>query len=55
MTGITEDTNIHGMCEYYGHDWTKNELLTARQSSGYRVEQCARNGCDAARRVWVGG
>lgn len=47
------DTNTHAMCDYYGHDWSKNNLMTSRQPSGYRVETCQRNGCDAARRVYV--
>jgi len=54
MPGITEDTNTHAMCDFYGHDWRKNDLLTARAKKGYRVEHCARNGCDAARRLWKG-
>jgi len=49
-----ETTNTHAMCDYYGHEWRKNDLLTSRASAGYRVEVCARNGCNAARRLYVG-
>jgi hypothetical protein len=50
----TEDTNTHAMCDYYGHDWRKHDGFTARQSKGYVVQVCKRNGCDAARRVHKG-
>jgi hypothetical protein len=49
-----ENTNTHAMCGFYGHEWRKHDLLSAKQGKGYRVEVCARNGCDAARRVYNG-
>ena len=49
-----ETTNTHAMCEFYGHSWRKSDLFTRRAKKGYRVEVCARDGCDAARRVWKG-
>lgn len=42
----------HAMCDYYGHDWFKNAGLTARESAGYRVEECKR--CGELRRVYYG-
>lgn len=48
-----ETTNTHAMCNYYGHDWVKSDMLTARQKKGYEVQVCKRD-CDAARRVWKG-
>lgn len=50
----TEETNTHAMCDWYGHDWTKSDILTAKAKRYYRVEVCKRNGCDAARRVYTG-
>lgn len=49
-----ETTNTHKMCDWYGHQWSKHTGLTARQSKGYEVQVCQRNGCDAARRVYKG-
>ena len=49
-----ENTNTHAMCEFYGHEWHKHDLLTSKQKSGYVVEVCQRSGCDAARRIWNG-
>lgn len=51
---FNEETNTHAMCDFYGHDWKKNALLSAKQKKGYRVEVCTRSGCDAARRVYEG-
>lgn len=48
------EPSTHAMCDWYGHDWKKNALLTSRQSAGYRVDVCQREGCDAARRVYEG-
>jgi hypothetical protein len=47
-----ENTNTHAMCDFYGHEWRRHTGLTARQSKGYEVQVCERNGCDAARRVY---
>lgn len=49
-----ENTNTHAMCDFYGHKWAKNDMMTARASKGYRIETCSRNGCDAGRRIWKG-
>lgn len=54
MPGITDSTNTHAMCQYYGHEWAKSDMLTAKQKKGYVVEICKRSGCDAARRRWTG-
>jgi hypothetical protein len=48
------DTNTHAMCDWYGHEWRTNTLLTSKQPANYKVEVCKRNGCDAARRVHNG-
>jgi hypothetical protein len=47
----TEETSTHAMCDWYGHEWRKSDLLSARQSKNVIVETCQRSGCDAARRV----
>jgi len=47
---MSDDT--HAYCRWYGHQWTKSDLLTARQKKGYRIDVCKR--CDKARRVWEG-
>lgn len=49
-----KNTSTHAMCDYYGHEWSKNLMLSAKQGKNYRVEVCQRNGCDAARRVYTG-
>lgn len=51
---LPDSTDTHAMCDHYGHEWRKNDLLTARAKHYIRVETCARKGCDAGRRIYTG-
>lgn len=45
------DPNFHAMCRYYGHEWVKSHMLSAKESPHLDVQVCKRDGCEAMRHV----
>lgn len=42
----------HAICNHYGHDWVKSDMLTSQVPKGYTVEVCKRTGCRETRPVY---